>query len=276
MPTSARNTGKGVKISTSAQEHGRERRLLLESLQAFSRGAEEAPLVTKWTIASEPFAGPSGDCPLKDLHRKESQDGHNDQAITFVLSTDDVDRHGDIISADGWALDSYRANPVLLWAHDYRQPAIGRAAKMWTEPHRLLANMEFAPTEFAQEIASLYRSGFQWGVSVGFKPIRFEERRDEKTGAFLGIRFLEQELLEVSAVPVPANRNALRRSGQLELNASAALWPALASQVDELAKLAAEIGDTVAELENTAKGAPMPVEASSVSDIVLALRSGRV
>ena len=262
-------------MPTSTQKSGRERRLLLESLQAFSRGDEEAPLVTKWTMASESGLNTSGDCPLKDLHAKESQDEDKDGAITFVLSTDDVDRHGDIISADGWTLDSYRANPVLLWAHDYRQPAIGRAAKLWTEPHRLLANMEFAPTEFAQEIASLYRSGFQWGVSVGFKPIRYEERRDEKTGAFLGLRFLEQELLEVSAVPVPANRRALRRSGRPGLSASSALWPVLASQVDELAKLAAEIGDSVAELESTAKGAPMPVGPSSVSDIVSALRSGR-
>ena len=263
-------------MPTSTQESGRERRLLLESLQAFSRGVEEAPLVTKWTMASESFAGPSGDCPLKDHHRNESQDEDKDRAITFVLSTDDVDRHGDIISADGWTLDSYRANPVLLWAHDYRQPAIGRAAKMWTEPHRLLANMEFAPTEFAQEIASLYRTGFQWGVSVGFKPIRYEERRDEKTGAFLGLRFLEQELLEVSAVPVPANRSALRRSGQPDLSALAALWPVLASQVDDLAKLAGEIGDTVAELENTAKGAQMPEQSNTVTDVISALRSGQV
>ena len=131
--------------------------------------------------------------------------------VTFVLSTDEVDRHGDVVSADGWRLESYRQNPVLLWAHDYRRPAIGRAVAVWTEPHRLLATMEFAPGSFAQEVAALYEYGFQWGVSVGFRPIRWEERRNLNTGAFLGLRYLEQELLEVSAVPVPANRRALRR-----------------------------------------------------------------
>ena len=131
--------------------------------------------------------------------------------VTFVLSTDDVDRHGDVVSADGWRLEAYLQNPVLLWAHDYRHPAIGRAASVWSEPHRLLAKMEFAPGAFAQEVAALYTSGFQRGVSVGFRPIRWEERRDARTGGFLGLRYLEQELLEVSAVPVPANRSALRR-----------------------------------------------------------------
>ena len=82
---------------------------------------------------------------------------------------------------------------------------------MWPEPGQLLARLEFAPTEFASQVAALYRSGYQQGVSVGFRPLRYEERRDARTGAFLGIRFLEQELLEVSAVPVPANRQALRR-----------------------------------------------------------------
>ena len=132
-------------------------------------------------------------------------------ALTFVLSTDEVDRHGDVVSADGWRLEAYLRNPVLLWAHDYRHPAIGRAVSVWTEPHRLLAKMEFAPSAFAQEVAALYACGFQWGVSVGFRPIRWEERRDARTGVFLGLRYLEQELLEVSAVPVPANRQALRR-----------------------------------------------------------------
>ncbi len=136
-------------------------------------------------------------------------------AVTFVLSTDEVDRHGDVVCSDGWRLEAYRENPVLLWAHDYRHPAIGRAASVWAEPHRLLAKIEFAPSAFAQEVASLYVAGFQWGVSVGFRPIRWEERRDSRSGAFLGVKYLEQELLEVSAVPVPANRSALRREGDV-------------------------------------------------------------
>ena len=268
-------------MPTNTQGPGREHRILLESLQAFSRGDGDAPMVTKWTVASESRASLDSDCPSKDFHIEGPSDNAQDQAITFVLSTDDVDRHGDVISADGWVLDAYRENPVLLWAHDYRHPAIGRAAKMWTEPHRLLADMEFAPTEFAQEIGSLYRSGFQLGVSVGFKPLRFEERRDEKTGAFLGLWFLEQELLEVSAVPVPANRSALRRSDGSGLSPSTALWPVLASQVDELARLAGEISETVAELEYSAKGMQIPDRstdpaADQVLEIISALHSGRV
>ena len=268
-------------MPTSTQESGRERRFLLESLQAFSRGDGDAPMVTKWTVASESGVSLDSACPLKDFHIEGPSEKAQDQAITFVLSTDDVDRHGDVISADGWVLDAYRENPVLLWAHDYRHPAIGRAAKMWTEPHRLLADMEFAPTEFAQEIGSLYRSGFQLGVSVGFKPLRFEERRDEKTGAFLGLWFLEQELLEVSAVPVPANRSALRRSDGSGLDPLTALWPLLASQVYELARLAGDISETVAELENNARGTQVSDRsadpaADQVLEIISALHSGRV
>ncbi|MBC8281294.1 MAG: HK97 family phage prohead protease [Chloroflexi bacterium] len=267
-------------MPTSTQDSGRERHRLLQSLQEFSQGVGEAPMVTKWTQATESVVASSGECELEEFHRKDSANepkhGHENPTITFVLSTDEVDRHGDIISADGWVLDSYRENPVLLWAHDYRQPAIGRAAKLWDEPHRLMAKMEFAPTEFAQEVADLYRSGFQWGVSVGFKPLRYEERRDEKTGEFLGLRFLEQELLEVSAVPVPANRSALRRSDQPDFSTLIALWPVLASQVDELAKLSGEIAETVAELENTAKGGQhLERVTDQVAEILTALRSGR-
>ena len=129
--------------------------------------------------------------------------------LVFVASTGEVDRHGDTVAPAGWRLDAYRDNPVVLWAHDYGEPAIGRAEAVWSDGRALRARLEFAPTEFAGQVERLYRQGYQRGVSVGFRPLRFEERRDPVNGAFLGIRFLEQELLEISAVPVPANGGAL-------------------------------------------------------------------
>ena len=180
-----------------------QRERLLEALDAYTRGLVDAPLLRKRTESQAPGAGlvqASG--PALDTVER----------MTFAISTEDVDRHGDVLTASGWRLESYLQNPVFLWAHDYARPVIGRAARVWKGSRELLAEMDWAPTEFAQEVAMLYRSGYQRGVSVGFKPVRYEERRDARTGAFLGIRFLEQELLEVSAVPVPANASALRRA----------------------------------------------------------------
>ena len=115
--------------------------------------------------------------------------------------------------AQGWRLQSYRRNPVFLWAHDYTRPVIGRAhCRCGVSRGSCWPAWSSRPRTFAREVASLYRSGYQQGVSVGFKPLRYEESVGRSgPGAFLGIRFLEQELLEVSAVPVPANREALRR-----------------------------------------------------------------
>ena len=171
-----------------------ERERLMEALESYTQGLADAPYVRKWIDKTGPT-----------LH-----EGSN--SLTFVISTEEVDRHGDVVSVDGWRLDAYRQNPVFLWAHNYTRPAIGRALGVWKEGNSLHAKIEFAPTEFAQEVASLYQGGFQRGVSVGFRPLQYEIRRDAQTGNVLGIIFTEQELLEISAAPVPANPSALRKA----------------------------------------------------------------
>jgi hypothetical protein len=55
------------------------------------------------------------------------------RTVTVVASTESEDRVGDVILASGWELDAYLANPVILWAHDYSRPAIGKAEKVWVE-----------------------------------------------------------------------------------------------------------------------------------------------
>ena len=213
----------------------RQQERLLESLENYRLGLAEAPTLHKWGLAQ---VADRADDP--------------EDRMTFVISTGDVDRHGDVIAPQGWRLEAYQRNPVFLWAHDYTRPVIGRAVTVWREPQGLLARMEFAPTAFAQEVAMLYRNSYQRGVSVGFKPLAYEERRHETTGKLLGIRFLEQELLEVSAVPVPANRNALRRGPSLAVSpaegpgmAPEEIWPALVSRVDHLDRLVEELAQMI-------------------------------
>ena len=214
------------------------RATLLAALDAYRRGVAEAPVVCKRVLRQAQdereggMAAATGlprcarnDNPwvvrqaqdkwvLRQAQNERLWDGDSSEKagagpLVFVASTGEVDRHGDTVAPEGWRLDAYRDNPVVLWAHDYGEPAIGRAEAVWSDGRALRARLEFAPTEFAGQVERLYRQGYQKGVSVGFRPLRFEERRDPVNGAFLGIRFLEQELLEISAVPVPANGGAL-------------------------------------------------------------------
>ncbi len=130
--------------------------------------------------------------------------------LLFTISSDSVDRDGDKIAVDGWQLDAYRKNPVVLWAHDYRNLPIARSEKVWIEAGKLKSLARFVPqdiSDFADRVYRLYKAGFLSATSVGFRPVKWAwtEDKDRK----LGIDFEQQELLEYSAVPVPANPDAL-------------------------------------------------------------------
>ena len=129
--------------------------------------------------------------------------------VDFVISTDAVDRMQDTISVDGWDLKAYKKNPVVLFAHDNREPPIGRAIRIGKKDGKLVARTEFTSREmnpFGYSIFLMYEGGFMKATSVGFRPLKFEMSEDEKRSG--GIDFLKQELLEYSAVPVPANPEA--------------------------------------------------------------------
>jgi HK97 family phage prohead protease len=132
------------------------------------------------------------------------------RSVDFVISTASVDRMGDTISVDGWKLDTYRKNPVVLWAHDASMLPIAKASNVRVEDGKLKARAEFMPKDISgmsNAVFEMIRSGFLSATSVGFAPIKyaFSEAADRK----FGIDFIEQELLEFSVVPIPANAEAL-------------------------------------------------------------------
>lgn len=120
-------------------------------------------------------------------------------AIRFVASTEGIKRDGLEISSAGWQLDNYRKNPVVLWGHDYMtRPPIGRA-EVAIDGDRLVADVTFDRADpFAAEVERKYRAGYLNAVSVGWESLEDS-----------GQKVTRQDLLDISAVPVPGDPDAL-------------------------------------------------------------------
>lgn len=136
--------------------------------------------------------------------------------VDFVISTDSVDRMGDTIAVDGWQIANYRKNNVVLWAHDSSMPPIAKGLNVRVEDGKLKASAQFVPAEvpvigpLAECILQLLRGGFLHAVSVGFIPVKYAF--SEEDGRSWGVDFLQQELLEFSVCPIPANPEALNEA----------------------------------------------------------------
>ncbi len=133
--------------------------------------------------------------------------------IVGTASTSTVDRDGDIIEAGGWILDEYRRNPQFLFAHDASDLPIGKT--LWVKPEggSLLFKAEFAAHQKAQDVRRLYQDEMLNSFSVRFTPVEFTQNED------YSYHFLRQKLVEISAVPIPANPEALAlevKSGIIE------------------------------------------------------------
>lgn len=130
-----------------------------------------------------------------------------------MISTEAVDRQGDIVRATGAKLENYLKNPVVLWAHNYGEPPVARTLSIEILPGQgLKARFQFPErgvSERADEVRALWAAGFLNATSIGFQPLSANplgERSD-----FWGPQeYTEWELMEFSIVPVPANQEALR------------------------------------------------------------------
>jgi hypothetical protein len=129
-----------------------------------------------------------------------------------------LDRYREIIEPAGWRLDSYRSNPVFQNAHNYGDILFTLGKALSTEVvsvgggQALCQRIEFATdvNPVARIAFGLYKGGFLNAVSVGFIPLKWEDGGASAAGAAAPRRrYLEQELLEVSAVAIPANPDAL-------------------------------------------------------------------
>lgn len=214
------------------------------------------------------------------LSVKASDDGR--KVITFRGTTPTKDRYGDIVEPSGVILDAYRRNPVFLLAHEYGHSVpqllpIGKSLKETVSDDGIDFEIEFdSEDDLAMQVYGKYKRAFMFGVSIGFIPREWEPMEDGR-----GWRITKWELLELSAVTIPANPDALIAASfggarLLELDRSKEYLvtlpdeapPAEAERIrDALAERGVEatvlIGVNVATLPNNQSGQDRPGPAVS-------------
>lgn len=146
-----------------------------------------------------------------------------ERAVVVKITTDDIDRDGEIIRPRGVDLKQYRKNPIVLWAHDYDEPPLGKALWIKSAPDgkAVIAKAQFAKRPENHEgewrpdtILDLYRQDVLRAVSIGFIPMKWHrptppEIKDDPRLAEVVLIYDKVLLLEFSAVPIPSNPEAL-------------------------------------------------------------------
>ncbi|MFS7359306.1 phage major capsid protein [Rahnella inusitata] len=127
----------------------------------------------------------------------------DDRIITGIASTPSPDRDGDIMEPEG---AKFRSDTPFLWQHDRTQPIGSCTPKMVKEGLQITAKLVKPTPDMPSQLSARLdeawasiKSGLVKGLSIGFRPIEYSYL-DEG-----GIRFLSWDLLEVSAVTIPAN-----------------------------------------------------------------------
>lgn len=158
------------------------------------------------------------------LRASENEEPPDASAVSesqrVIMSTAATDRYGDVIAQDGWDLDSFAQNPVLMRAHNYAIDPVGTVSDVSVSDHNgspaLLGTLRFwmnDPSGAGPTVARAYQDGILRGVSVGFRPLEFSPRadlpEDHPHHAPRGFLIQRAELLELSTAPIPVNQEAL-------------------------------------------------------------------
>jgi hypothetical protein len=151
-----------------------------------------------------------------------------DGLVEYVASDESMDSYREVIRVDGWRFNRFAKNSPFLNSHRSGsvEDVLGKVVSYEIKGGRLVEVVQWAidvPSNQLSRIGwDMTRAGYLKAVSVGFYPVRMVSRWDEDKGAFraeaeklkidpnvLRAVYLEQEQIELSAVVVGANGNAL-------------------------------------------------------------------
>lgn len=142
--------------------------------------------------------------------------------VRAIVNDESVDHYRTVIDPFGADLDGYMRNPVCLYEHGKSQPRgtlpIGSCVAIGNERIKgmecLVATIKFSPDEFSDMLFESYASGAMRGWSVNMLPREAspptpQEIRARPDLASCEMVYRSWKLMELSAVAIPGNANAL-------------------------------------------------------------------
>lgn len=135
------------------------------------------------------------------VFEKAADDKDVEGAFHAIFSSAREDRHGDVVHQE-FDLKSFKKNPVFVDSHNYGsiEHILGKVSKIAVKDGKLQGDVLFALENPKGLLAAkLAAGGFLNATSIGFIPREFDDE----------FNVLKSELLEISAVSVPANPDAL-------------------------------------------------------------------
>lgn len=148
------------------------------------------------------------------------------RTVEFVASDNTRDAHGTVIPVDKWDLERFNSNGIIGYQHnvygdlcgnDNPDNVIGKGFA-FVEDEKLIVRVTFEPAGLNPLAEKIFRKilfGSLNAVSVGFiETCRgcWGEGEEAEDGTNPTYYYGGQELLEMSVINIPSNRNVLKRA----------------------------------------------------------------
>jgi len=134
----------------------------------------------------------------------------------FIITTNNVDRYGDVVEPSGMDATLFNENPVFLFnhiSHSELMP-IGKCLGLTpTETGVIGETIIHGKTDLSKDALVMVQEGYLRAVSIGFMPTEWENMPTEKNSWCEPRRYTKWQLLEYSLVNIPANPYALITNG---------------------------------------------------------------
>jgi HK97 family phage prohead protease len=131
----------------------------------------------------------------------------------FIICDNSINRYNWRLLVEGIDLVGFLKNPVCCLQHDTNAIPVGRWINVRVDGEALKGTVEFDRNdEDAVKLYWKYKDGYMSAVSLNIIPI---EESDDKALLLTGQKFptiTKSELLEVSLVTIPAQKNAVKLS----------------------------------------------------------------